>query len=463
MKYKIALFALLISQINFGQITKTETQKIRKFSIIKMKSSSFGNQERTLKIALPENYDAKKKYPVIYTLDGYSLFEPTLNYVDVLSKTNDKDVENSGENVIPQCIIVSIIHTNRGFETEPNFNGMEYLEGPEKLKNFLISEVYPYINSTYNTSGFNAIIGHSNTSHFVTSLLFQEKNPFKNIIALSLVESVPNYNEIIIKKLKSAFNVSYFLGYGVRDNQFSKMAKQIQSSVSKDNIEVKKYNANHADLPTTALLDGIKFLFRAYKKFDDFTEISKQENFSPTSYFNNYQQKMKQIYGINTTINADDFDYLLVETINSKNKKAFEKLVKFDEKRNNLTYMPIVMFHDRKDLGDVIEAKKIAYEMLESKDFQVYRFLLGQLDNFSNFFINDLESAEEAISFLEQGKKNFKKYRLEFSYFIAKTAIETNTTLKKGIKNLKYCVKNYKKNRYFSQKELELLSKKIKS
>lgn len=461
MKNLVLIIQLLFCTYIFGQVKTLEEQKVRNFTVVKLKSSIFNNQERTLKIALPKNYDAKKKYPVIYTLDGSSLFEQTLGYVDILSKTTIEDNEDFGTNVIPQCIIVSLFHNNRGYETEPNFKGIQYLEGAEKLKNFLIREVYPYVNKNYNTSGFNVIIGHSNTSHFVTSLLFQENNPFENIIALSLVESVPNFNEIIIDKLNSGFNGNFFLGYGIRDNQFSKFAKLIKSSISKENIRVNEYNANHVDLPASALLDGIKFQFRKYKKFDDFLKISKTSDFNPKSYFDAYQQKMKQNYGINTTINLDDFDYLLTETIQTKNRNAFEKLVAFDQKRNNFTYMPIVMFHNRKDVGDIEGAKKIAYKILASKDFEVHRFLLGQLDIFSNFFIHDLQSPSEAISFLEKGKKNFKKFRLEFSYFIAKTAIEKNINKKVARKNLNFCVKNFKKNRYFSEKDLELLKNEL--
>ncbi|WP_397444769.1 alpha/beta hydrolase [Polaribacter sp. R77954] len=457
MKNKLTLIALLLSLISIGQVKITEQQKTRKFMLVKMNSSSFDGQERTLKIALPNNYTVQKKYPVIYTLDGFTLFEQTLNYVDVLSKTSFQDGDDSGTNVIPECIIVSIFHENRSYETEPNFDGMDYLAGPQKLKNFLISEVYPYVTKNYSTSGFNVIIGHSNTAHFVTSLLFQNQNPFQNIIALSLVESVPNFNEIIIKKLNSDFDGNYFLGYGTRDNQFSKMAKNIESSIFKENIQVKEYNANHSDLPAAALLDAIKFQFRNYKKFDRFNEISKKENFNPKIYFDDYQVKMHEIYGINTSVNADDFDYLLTETINSKNKSAFEKLVAFDEKRNNFKYMPIVMFHNRKDVGDLIGAQKIAFQMIASTDFEEYRFLVAQLDIFSAFFIHDLKNPQEAISFLEKGKKNFKKYRLAFSYYIAKTAIEQKIQLKKAKKNLKYCLQNFKKNRYFSKKDLETL------
>jgi len=132
-------------------------------------------------------------------------------------------------------------------------------------------------------------------------------------------------------------------------------------------------------------------------------------------------------------------------------------LVEYDEEKNNFTYQPIILFHYRKDLEDNLEAKKIAYQMIESNDKNVSRFLLAQLNTFSDFFIKNINSPKEAIQFLETGKEKFPENQLEFSYFIAKTSIENNFEKSKGKSNLKYCVKNYKPNRYFTELDLETL------
>ena len=95
--------------------TDTETDRSRmrtRISVIEKKlTSQYFNNERTIKISLPTDFDNTKKYPVIYTLDGFGLFEITSSYSKFLM---DYDV-------IPKAIVVSIFHNNRNYETSPNY------------------------------------------------------------------------------------------------------------------------------------------------------------------------------------------------------------------------------------------------------------------------------------------------------------------------------------------------------
>jgi len=448
---------LLINTLTYGQINSSVEEVKTTYLVAKLDSKYFPNEERTIKISLPKNYDKTKRYPVIYTLDGLSLFEMVSNYTNILGNQTIEDDFDYGTNVIPPVITVGIFHNDRSQETEPNFNGLVYLEQPENLKNFLTLELLPFINSNYSSSGYNCIIGHSNTAYFTTNLLFQDNNPFQGIIALSLVEGAPEFQEKLIETLNSNFGCSYFLGYGVKDNEFNRIAKRIEVDVSNKNVVVKKYNANHTDLPAASLVDGIKYLFNKYRNFNDFNLASNNKDFKISEYIQEYQEKIKNTYGIDAEILEDDFGYLLVETVSNKNTDTFNMLVKYDEKKNNFTYQPIILFHFRKDLGDNLEAKKIAYQMLESSNKMDSRFLLAQLDMFSDFFIENLNSPKEAIQFLEAGKKKFPKNKLEFSYFIASTSIENYFKKSIGKSNLKYCIKNYKTNRYFTELDLEKL------
>jgi predicted alpha/beta superfamily hydrolase len=461
MKIIINILAfLLINTLTYGQIDSSIQEVNTKYTVINLDSKYFPNEKRTIKISLPRNYDKSKKYPVIYTLDGSALFEMTSTYTHILDNQTIEDDYDYGTNVIPPSIIVGIFHNDRGLETEPNFNGLGYLEKPDNLKKFIIFELIPFINNNYNTSGYDCIIGHSNTAYFTTSLLFQNNNPFKGIIALSLVEGAPEFQEKLINTLNSDFDNSYFLGYGIKDNEFNWIAKKIEVDVFNKNIVVKKYNANHTDLPASSLVDGIKHLFNKYRNFNDFNEESNAENFNIKKYLDIYQEKIKTEYGINSEILEDDFGYLLVETVINKNTNAFNMLVKYDEEKNDFTYQPIILFHYRKDLGDNIEAKNIAYQMIESNDKSTSRFLIAQLNTFSEFFIKNLKSPKEAVQFLEIGKKKFPESKLEFSYFIAKTSIENNIKESIGKSNLKYCIKNYKVNRYFRESDLDELKQK---
>lgn len=450
---------LLINILAYGQMESSVEEVKTAYTVIKLNSEYFPNEKRTIKISLPKDYDKTKRYPVVYALDGSSLFEIVSNYTQILGNQTLEDDYDYGTNTIPPVITVGIFHNDRGLETEPNFNGFEYLEKPDNLKKFLIFELLPFVKSNYSTSGYNSIIGHSNTAYFATNLLFQKNNPFQGVIALSLTEGAPGYQEKLIETLDSTFSKSYFLGYGIKDNEFNWIAKKIESNLSNKNVLVKKYNSNHTDLPAASLLDGIKYLFNEYRNFNNFKEASNTANFDIKEYLDEYQEKIKNKYGIDAEVLEDDFGYLLVETASNKNTDAFNMLVKYDEEKNG-AYKPIVLFHFRKNMEDNTEARKIAYQMLESNDKNVSRFLLAQLNTFSDFFIKNLNSPKEAIEFLEVGKEKFPEMKLEFIYFIAKTCIENNFEKSKGQSNLKYCFDNYKTNRYFTELDLQKLKQK---
>lgn len=454
---------LFITTLAYGQIESSVEEIKTTYTLVKLKSEYFPNEERIIKISLPKNYDSTKKYPVIYTLDGSSLFKMVSDYAHILDNQTIEDGYDSGTNVIPPVITVGLFHNNRALETAPNFNKLDYLKTPNKLKNFLFFELLPYINSNYSTSNYNCIIGHSNTAYFATNLMFQESNPFQSIIALSLVEGPPEFEEKLIETLNSPLTNNYFLAYGVKDNEFNLMAKKIKAKVSNKKVSVKKYNANHTDLPATSLVDGIKYMFKAYRNFNNFKTAINNKDFNIENYFNDYQENIKKHYGIDVDILEDDFAYLLVEMVADKKTNIFNMLVDYDEKKNNFKYQPILLFNYRKDLGDHNEAYKIAYQMLESNDKNVFRFLLAQLNKFSDFFIKNLNSPKKAIEFLEIGKKKFPENTLEFTYFIAKTSIENKFDKSKGQLSLNYCIKNFKSNRYFTKSDLEALKQKSKN
>ncbi len=456
--FKILGF-LLMSTLAYAQTESSFEEHKTNYTVIKLHSEYFPDEKRIIKISLPHNYDKTKKYPVIYTLDGYSLFEMVASYTHILGKqTIEEDGYDYGTNVIPPSIVVGIFHNDRNLETEPNFDGLNYLEIPKNLKNFVVSEVVPYLNSNYGTSGYNSIIGHSNTAYFTTNLLFQKDNPFQSIIALSLTEGSTEFYKKLTETLNSKVDGSFFLGYGLKDNEFNWIAKKTEANVSNKNVLVKKYNSNHSDLPASSLIDAIKHLFNDYRNFNDFNELSTNTDFEIDEYIIKYEVKIKNKYGIKTQILEDDYASLLVETVKNKNIDAFNMLVEYDEKKNNFEYPPIILFHYRKDLGDNLEAKKIAYQILESNDENVYKFLVNkQINSFTDFFVKNLNSPKEALQFLNKGKKKYPEHRLEFSYFIAKTSIENNSELSKGKSNLRFCINNYKKNWYFTELDLNTL------
>jgi len=460
MKKNIILFIfLIISIFSFSQVEKSFLE----YKIIEIKSDYFPNEKRIVKIFLPENYDETKKYPVIYTLDGNDLFDLTANYVKQLSKTTIEDGFDYATDVIPQSIVVGVYHNNRSYETTPNFskysNGDEtvYLKGSEKLKQFLFNEVIPYIDSHFNTSGYNSIIGHSNTAHFVMCLPFQKNNPFNGIISISLSGESRNFKNKMSSFLKKNDSVNIFIGYGTKDFGFNEFAKYIEKKISKKNLKIKKFNANHNEMPALSLVSGIKFLFKEYRNIDDFLQESMKKKFDIEKYLKMYQDKNYKAYGINTKMKEDDFYSLLDLSIISKNKNAFNQILKYDSKINGDIQTHLLFVYNEK-IGDFKNAEIIAYKMLDSSLKMDNRLLNANLEFYYTFFINDLKNPKKAIDFFNRGKVKFPEYKLEYSYFIAKASIENNCENRLGKKNLKYCSKNYTPNRYFTEYDLKKLT-----
>jgi hypothetical protein len=146
-------------------------------------------------------------------------------------------------------------------------------------------------------------------------------------------------------------------------------------------------------------------------------------------------------------------------SINSKNKNAFNQILEYDSKVNGYPTQTHMLFVYNEEIGDFEKADYYANKMLNSKDDFENRVLKANLDFYYDFYINDLKDVEKAITFFEKGKKKFKNNQLEFSYFIAKASIENNTRKRVGKTNLKYCLKNYKRNRYFREIDLKNLDK----
>ncbi|MGB7786947.1 MAG: alpha/beta hydrolase-fold protein, partial [Salinimicrobium sp.] len=81
------IFAIVILFISISTFGQSETNDSLKYEYkVEKLNSDFFKDERTVKTYLPTDYDKTQKYPVIYTLDGYELFEITTNYENFLAK-----------------------------------------------------------------------------------------------------------------------------------------------------------------------------------------------------------------------------------------------------------------------------------------------------------------------------------------------------------------------------------------
>lgn len=130
-------------------------------------NSKILNEKRSLLIYVPKSFNnelfTKRKYPVLYLLDGEAHFVSVVGLIDQLSQLN-------ADMACPEMIVVGIINTFRTRDLSPSNvienKNMDSLTlkstgGGENFTQFIEKELIPYINSQYPTSPYKMLVGHS--------------------------------------------------------------------------------------------------------------------------------------------------------------------------------------------------------------------------------------------------------------------------------------------------------------
>jgi uncharacterized protein len=163
MKNSILIFAFLclpllsIAQLNADVISIGEIDSIQ---------SSILNEKRKIWVHVPKSFadDAKKRYPVVYLLDGDAHFYSVVGMSHQLSSVN-------GNKICPEMIVVGIPNTNRTRDLTPTHVDvdMPYMDstsckpsgGGEDFIRFIEKELMPYIEAQYPTKPYKMLVGHS--------------------------------------------------------------------------------------------------------------------------------------------------------------------------------------------------------------------------------------------------------------------------------------------------------------
>ncbi|WP_348824165.1 alpha/beta hydrolase-fold protein [Flavobacterium aestuarii] len=246
------------------------------------------NEERNFWIYLPPDYNNKKfapaKYPVVYLLDAENNFHSYTGIQQSLAK--------GPYAMIPQMIVVGITNTNRTRDLTPTeANRQAFFDKDKKFFNqsggnknfitFLETELRPFIDSNYRTSGYNILNGHSFGGLTAVNILLHHTQLFN---AYTIIDpSLWWDNEIMIKKADSIFNKKDFENrsiYVAMANKISipqdtttDMARGIRKFekllVSKNPKKLRwsfKYyeNEDHGTVPIPAEYDGLRFIFKEH-------------------------------------------------------------------------------------------------------------------------------------------------------------------------------------------------------
>ncbi|NVJ87252.1 MAG: hypothetical protein HWE15_13150 [Algoriphagus sp.] len=414
-------------------------------------SSKILGDERKLKIHLPKNYSEEKSYPVIYTTDGgFDNYEIAQGYIDILSIPS--------ADVLPPSILVGIIHNDRSNELRAfgSYKGRQFIQHIEQ-------ELVPFIDSTYSTSGFNTMIGHSDGAEFNHYLMTSKNNSFRGFVSMSTA-----FNEDMKPAIAQFYanyagdHIYHFIANGTRDIAPRKAAGNSIDSLyqltSNKNISFKKqtFKADHQSLTSVSLLVGLQFIFQDYRNLENYTSI--------IDFRENYMNTINDNYGIDLEYNFADLDQFLIDIIARKDVDEYHYWVEFVNE-NNLVYggkMDYVSmawnYFDMELYGKTIEFMNKAIEEFDAINPIAFYNLLARAS--SEAYINENRTSE-AVTFLERSRAVLpERYYLNMSYRIANFSLTNGVDTQKGRDALEYCKIHFKKNRLFSMDDLRALEQK---
>ncbi len=145
-------------------------------------------EERQVSIYLPSDYNAEKTYQTIYVLDAEYHFIQVAGSVAALVSARK----------IPDSIVVGIHTTVRVRDYLPPIQGepqsrmqkwtaekFPRFGGTQAFQEFLVKELFPYIEKNYAVNGHRSLIGHSNAGVFALHTLTTQPRMFANYLAIS--------------------------------------------------------------------------------------------------------------------------------------------------------------------------------------------------------------------------------------------------------------------------------------
>jgi uncharacterized protein len=177
------------------------------------------NEKRKIWIYVPPNDGTnekftKKRYPVVYLLDGDFLFLQTVSMIQQLHPA-------WGDPVCPEMIVVGIPNTDRMRDFTPTHvvyePGDSTSGGGEKFISFIERELMPYVDSKYPTEPYKMLVGYSLGGLAVMQTFVHHTNLFNSYIAID--PSLWWDNHALIHEAQSIFRhkkfqgTSFFLGF----------------------------------------------------------------------------------------------------------------------------------------------------------------------------------------------------------------------------------------------------------
>lgn len=227
------------------------------------------NEDRTLNIYLPQNFDKTKSYPIIYLLDG-SMNEDFIHVTGLVQFFNQMYA-------MPETIVVGVANVDRKrdftFHTDLKDLQKDYptTGHSDKFINFLEKELKPYIGNQFKTAD-TYLFGQSLGGLLATEILLKKPEMFTHyfIISPSLWwddESLLKQADHLLTKIADTKKFIYIsVGKGEHPVMV-KDAEDLYDVLKKSNkknwtVEYKMMETdNHATILHRSLYEGLLKLF----------------------------------------------------------------------------------------------------------------------------------------------------------------------------------------------------------
>lgn len=266
---KILIFCSILFAFQFMVLAQTEKVKPLTIGEIRTLKSKILNEERTLNIYLPQNFDKTKSYPIIYLLDG-SMNEDFIHVTGLIQFFNQMYS-------MPETIVVGIANVDRKkdftFHTDLKDLQKDYptTGHSDKFISFLEKELKPYIESQFKTTD-KYLFGQSLGGLLATEILLKKPEMFNNYFIIS--PSLWWDDESLLKQAPQLLNeisdTKKFIYVSVGKGEHPVMVKDAEDlyavlkKSNKKNWTVKykmMETDNHATILHRSLYEGLVKLF----------------------------------------------------------------------------------------------------------------------------------------------------------------------------------------------------------
>jgi hypothetical protein len=291
-------------------------------------NSTILNEQRKIWIHVPEENTSglfeKKKYPVVYLLDGDTHFSSVVGMMQQLSSAN-------GNTIVPNMIIVGIPNTNRMKDltpTKPKPDPSMMIDstliansgGGENFMSFLEKELIPYIDSKYATEAYRIFIGHSLGGLTVMNTLIKRPHLFNSYLAID-ASMAWDENKLLNTIKKTPLDEKYrnkklFLAIANTMSEDMDTISVLKDTTSttrhiRANLELNTYlnndtkkqlsykgkyykDDNHSSVPLIAEYDALRYFFEFYTLKLDMDDYMNPKSDIVAKYENHYKRLSKE-------------------------------------------------------------------------------------------------------------------------------------------------------------------------